>query len=101
MTSPAAALAVGTASTPTTRERKERELRHSPDATAQGRRVLGLRRNRSSHPVDLRLGQGSLELVMEVHRFLQKLAVHKVTLSEATKGKAVCQATLQEANIWA
>jgi hypothetical protein len=49
--------------------------------------------------VDLRVGQRSLQLVMEVHGFLQELAVYKVTSREATKVKAVCQATFREANI--
>lgn len=78
----------GMVSTPTIRERRGMESRRS-------RRTAGL--GDGSRP--LRVGQRSLQLVVEVHRFLQEVAVYKVTCSEATYEKAVCQATLREANI--
>jgi hypothetical protein len=72
------------------------------DALADRARVrlrFGLCRKGWSGGADLRIGQRSLQLVVEVHGFLQELAVYKVTWFEVTNLKAVCQATLREANI--
>ena len=78
--------------------RPVREKQQDPPAK-RARPLTGLcRKGRSGGP-GLRIGQRSLQLVVEVHGFLQELAVYKVTFREATKRKAVCQATLREANI--
>ena len=72
------------------------------DAPAKrARRLIGLCRKGWSGGTGLRVGQRSLQLVVEVHGFLKELAVYKVTWFEVTKAKAVCQATLREANICA
>jgi hypothetical protein len=81
------------------RFRQDTESRRSPGTAGVGL-VLGLLAKGWTTCADLRVGQRSLQLVMEVHGFLQGLAVYKVTSYEATNAKAVCQATLWEANIW-
>jgi hypothetical protein len=74
---------------------------NAPADRTRERLLIGLCRKGWSGGADLRIGQRSLQLVVEVHGFLQGLAVYKVTWFEVTKLKAVCQATLREANICA
>jgi hypothetical protein len=73
----------------------------APADRSRVRLLVGLCRKWWSGRADLRIRQRSLQLGVEVHGFLQKLAVYKVTAFEVTNPTAVCQATLQEANICA
>ena len=77
------------------------KVQNAPADLRRSGLLMGLGQNGWRAGADLRLGQRSLQLVMEVHGFLQELAVYEVTCSEATAQKAVCQATLWEANICA
>jgi hypothetical protein len=85
---------------PPSRPVREKQ-QEAPAGRKRERLLIGLCRKGWSGGADLRIGQRSLQLVVEVHGFLQGLAVYKVTWSEVTKLKAVCQATLREANICA